>query len=123
MKNIYVFSALIALGMSILTIVWAKKRKLSVKSFLLWVLVWASMFAFSVFPNLLFALMDFANMEIRVYFLFIVSTLFIFFYLFAQSVAERKNDRAIHILTQEIAMLKFQVENLEEHSKEQHDKE
>lgn len=118
MSNLTIIMALIALGMGTFTVQLMRKRKIAVSAFMLWISVWGGMLLISLFPDILIWLASVANMQLRAYFVFVVAIVFIIFLLFFRSVTERREEYGIAVLTQELALLKFKLEQMEHERKE-----
>lgn len=114
MKAIFILLALAAFFMASLTFYWARQRKITIRTFFLWMFVWLSMLIFSLFPDLLTVLLKVVRMEIRAYFFFLSGILFLFLLQFLRALSDKRNERALHALVQEVALLKFKIEQLEE---------
>jgi len=109
MKNANIFVAIFSCGMAVVSFFLMRTHKLSVKSFLVWIMLWFSMVFFSLYPDALIFFMRLADMENRIYFLFIVTTVVIFIILFSLFVSSREKDKLLHRLTQEIALLNYRL--------------
>jgi len=59
-----------------------KQEKIKISSAILWISIWFSIGFFAVFPNLLNIAMGFAQMENRMFFIFIIAILFLFILIF-----------------------------------------
>lgn len=78
----------------------------------MWQPVWISVAVFSFWPDLTSNLLVLVNMEVRAYFVFIVGLVFVMFMTFINNLSEARSSRDIHLLMQEIALLKFYYEEL-----------
>ncbi len=85
---------------------------MGIRSAIVWLLLWASIGFFSLFPNLLDPLMQLAMMKNRMFFILVVAIVIIYTLIFNLSSQMDKVRRTSARLIQEVSLLKHQLENL-----------
>ena len=91
----------------------------AVRSTIVWLTIWFSIGSFGLFPRLLDLLMHSTMMTNRMYFLFVISILILYAFNFRQDSQNNTLARRLDRLTQEIAILRYQLkrrENQEKHN-------
>jgi hypothetical protein len=92
--------------------VWSvKKETIGIRSAAIWLIMWASIGFFSLFPGLLNAAMRAAQMESRMFFITIISIFVLFALNFGLSSRLEKLQRDIAKAMQEIAMLNYKIDS------------
>ena len=91
-----------------------KKDIMGIRSAAIWLLLWAAIGFFSLNPSLLNSIMKLAQMEDRMFFILIAAVFILFALLFNLSSRIDKMQRTSARLIQEIAILRHQVENIDE---------
>lgn len=105
------FSAIscVAIGRTLYNV---KRDTVGFRSATAWIVLWAGIGFFSLFPSRLNAVMLIAQMENRTLFMLIVAVFILFALLFNLVSRVDKVHRNIGKLTQEIAILNYKLENL-----------
>jgi|YNPNPStandDraft_1061719.scaffolds.fasta_scaffold06973_5 hypothetical protein len=90
-----------------------RQERLGIRSGLVWVLMWAGVGVGSLFPFTMDFLMRFAMMENRMFFILIIAVFVLFALLFDLVSRLEKSERNMAKLVQEIALLRFRLEETE----------
>ncbi len=109
---IFVFCSLIAIYYTIGRL---KKDTIGIRSAVIWFLLWLFIGFFSLFPNLLNAVMRIAQMENRMFFILITAVFILFALAFNLSSRIDHLQRNISRLIQEIAILNQKNDEIQEH--------
>ena len=89
----------------------AKDDRLGIRSAVLWFLLWLGIGFFSLFPEMLNALMKLAQMENRMFFIPLMAIFVLFLVVFNLSSRMDSMHRTVSTLAKEIALLKYQMED------------
>lgn len=109
--NILIF--LCATLAAVQTLLLFARNRSSIRSTVLWTLIWIAIAVLGLFPVLIDMFMVGIQMRNRMFFLFIVAILILFAMLFQQSTRVEDLKRQISRVAQEIALLRFDQENRE----------
>ncbi len=110
--TITIIFALVAVAEIVRTVIRVKREAIGIRSALVWLLMWAGIGFFSLFPGLLNAAMHLAQMENRMFFIMVVSLFILFAIIFNLNSRLDKIQRNVSKLVQEIAILNYKVEDL-----------
>lgn len=86
------------------------KERTSIRSTLLWVVLWFTIGIFGLFPDLIDYLMLGSMMRNRMFFLFLVAILILYAMFFGQMTESFESRRKINRLAQELAFIKYKLE-------------
>jgi hypothetical protein len=119
-----VVSILISVGFVLYVVAIVRKETLGVRDSLLWLVIGTGFFALALFPRLLDYITALMGIGIGVNALFLISSVVAFIILFQHSVSLSKTKESNMKLTQEIALLKAEIEGMavdhKERSKDEH---
>lgn len=90
-----------------------RRGRIASRIFLLWVLIWASIGFFALFPSLLDNIMKFVNMGNRLFFLTTIAIIILFMVLFYVTSVLSRLTRRVSKSIQEIALLNYKLEKIE----------
>lgn len=105
--NILMF--LIGMGATIQTLRLFATNRSSIRSTVLWLGIWLSIAIFGLFPQLLDYLRELTMMGNRMFFLFVVAITVLYAMFFAQSNRYEAMERRLARLTQELAILRYEL--------------
>ncbi|MBO3285367.1 DUF2304 domain-containing protein [Paenibacillus sp. FSL M8-0228] len=89
-----------------------KKYQLELKYALLWIFINLAGIFLSIFPHFLFYISDWLYIETPVNALFLLSLVALFFVLYSLTVASSRSSNKIKNLSQEIGLLKIEIEEM-----------
>ncbi|MNW35967.1 hypothetical protein D3C74_129700 [compost metagenome] len=89
-----------------------KKYQLELKYALLWIFINLAGIFLSIFPHFLFYVSDWLYIETPVNALFLLSLIALFFVLYSLTVASSRSSNKIKNLSQEIGLLKIEIEEM-----------
>ncbi len=107
-----VVSILISVGFVLYVVAIVRKETLGVRDSLLWLVIGTGFFALALFPRLLDYITALMGIGIGVNALFLISSVVAFIILFQHSVSLSKTKESNMKLTQEIALLKAEIEGM-----------
>ena len=113
MRVIHILIFLCATLAAVQTLLLFARNRSSIRSTVLWTLIWIAIAVLGLFPVLIDMFMVGIQMRNRMFFLFIVAILILFAMLFQQSTRVEDLKRQISRVAQEIALLRFDQENRE----------
>jgi len=93
-----------------------KKDIIGIRSAVIWLLLWFGVGFFSLFPGLLSSAMHLAQMKNRMLFILVMAVFILFAILFNMSSKLDKMQRTSARLIQEIAILRYKMEDREQDS-------
>lgn len=105
-----IISVLIVIGM-ICIVRTVKKRKIDLRYALVWLLVCVGILVFTVFPKLLELLSDCLGIATPVNMLFFIGFCLSLVILYTLSISTSRLSAKVKVLTQEMAILKYDLEN------------
>lgn len=111
--------ALVALVQVVRIVLQVRKDRLGIRSGLIWVLMWGGVGIGSLFPSIMDLLMRFAMMENRMFFILIIAVFVLFALVFDLVSRIEKSERNIAKLVQEIALLRFRLEEAHKDGEEE----
>lgn len=111
--------ALVALVQVVRILLQVRQDRLGIRSGLIWVLMWGGVGIGSLFPSIMDLLMRFAMMENRMFFILIIAVFVLFALVFDLVSRIEKSERNIAKLVQEIALLRFRLEEANKDGEEQ----
>ncbi|MGQ9655310.1 MAG: DUF2304 domain-containing protein [Thermodesulfobacteriota bacterium] len=95
-----------------------RQDRLGIRSGLIWVLMWGGGGIGSLFPSTMDVLMRFAMMENRMFFILIIAVFVLFALVFDLVSRIEKSERNIAKLVQEIALLRFRLDEAKKEGEE-----
>lgn len=95
-----------------------RQDRLGIRSGLIWVLMWGGVGIGSLFPSTMDVLMRFAMMENRMFFILIIAVFVLFALVFDLVSRIEKSERNIAKLVQEIALLRFRLDEAKKEGEE-----
>lgn len=110
--------ALVALVQVVRIVLQVRQDRLGIRSGLIWVLMWGGVGIGSLFPSIMDLLMRFAMMENRMFFILIIAVFVLFALVFDLVSRIEKSERNIAKLVQEIALLRFRLEEAKKEGEE-----
>ena len=113
MRVINLLICMFAISAFVQTIRSFSHRRRAIRSTILWLSIWLCIGVFGLFPHLVDLLMYSTMMTNRMYFLFVISILILYAFNFRQGSQNNDLARRLDRLTQEIAILQYQLKNAE----------
>ena len=114
LTTITIFFSFLSLLAILYTLNSLKKETMGIRSAIVWLLLWAGIGFFILFPSLLNSAMRLAQMESRMFFILIVSVFILFALLFNMNSKFDKAQRSLSKLAQEMAILNYKIESKDE---------
>lgn len=87
-----------------------KHEKIGIRSGIIWIILWASIGVGSLFPSIMDIFMRLAMMENRMFFILIIAVFILYATVFNLVSKIEKAERNVAKLVQEIALLRYQLE-------------
>lgn len=109
MKTANIILFLIGMGATIQTLRLFATNRSSIRSTVVWLGIWMSIAIFGLFPQLLDYLRELTMMGNRMFFLFVVAITVLYAMSFAQTNRYEAMERRLARLTQELALLRYEL--------------
>lgn len=110
MKSISLVIALVCVVAAGMSLVYLRRGRIALKPTLFWLLLWFAIGFFALFPSVLDYFLTLAMMENRMVFLFVISIFSLFLMMYFLFAAQKKTDRTVAKLVQEVALLNFRLD-------------
>ena len=117
MRPINVIIPILVAYAIVLTLRLFARQRSSIRSTVLWILIWLSIGIFGAFPSLIDFVMMGAMMQNRMFFVFMVAILILFAMFFRQSSQNAEYKRQLNRLAQDVAVLRFENEKASKDAK------
>jgi len=109
-RVVNVVVCIIALLAVIYTVRLFAKNRSTVRSTMLWVMIWLAIGVFGLFPHLLDSIMVHAAMRDRLFFVVLVAVLILYAFSLRQSIEVAAHKRRLHRVAQALAVLRYEME-------------
>jgi len=112
MRPLFILGLILSILIIVFSIIFFKKDKISIKGFVFWIIFSICVGVVSILPGILDSLLKlfFINPEARGFSVLTIAIFIIFIIIYNQSISQKKIQRAVAKLVQEMAILNYKFD-------------